>query len=152
MPRDPDDPTVAALVIDRLKERVPTLAGRVEGAAHLAQMMAANQMPQVTPAANVIATGLAGGTADASTGFFRQSFDETVTVYLTFRNVQGPGGNALDLFDEVKWSVIEAICGWGPETAVGVFRLLRGQVVNMATGTMLYQIDFALGDQLRILT
>jgi hypothetical protein len=152
MPRNENDPTVAALVIDRLKERVPQLASRVEGAAHLAQMMAANQLPQVTPAANVIATGLSGGTPDAAAGVFRQAYDETVTVYLTFRNVQGPGGNALDLFDEVKWAVIAALCGWGPETAVGVFRLVRGQVVNMATGTLLYQIDFALGDQLRIPT
>lgn len=137
-------------VIQRLQERVPQLSNRVEGAAHLAQLMAQNQLPQHTPAANVIATGLAGGAADAATGLFRQSYDETVTVYLTFRNVQGTGGNALDLFDEVKWTVIEALCGWGPETAVGVFRLVRGQVVNMTTGTLLYQIDFAIGDQLRI--
>lgn len=137
-------------VISRLKERVPLLQGRIEGAAHLAQLMASNQLPQVTPAANVIASGLAGGSADASTGYFVQSVDETVTVYLTFRNVLGPGGNALELFDQVKWSVIEALCGWAPDEPVGVFRLVRGQVVNMATGTLLYQIDFAIGDQLRI--
>jgi hypothetical protein len=141
---------LAEHVIQRLKEEVPQLAGRVEGAAHLAQLMAANQLPQHTPAANVIATGLAGGTADASTGLFRQAFDQTVTVYLTFRNVQGAGGNALDLFDDVKWAVIVALCGWAPNDTVGVFRLVRGQVVNMATGTLLYQIDIALGDQLRI--
>jgi hypothetical protein len=137
-------------VIQRLKELVPQLATRVEGAAHLAQLMAANQLPQHSPAANVIASGLSGGAPDAAAGLFRQPFDETVTVYLTFRNVQGAGGNALDLFDEVKWAVIKALCGWAPADTVGVFRLVRGQVVSMTTGTLLYQIDFAIGDQLRI--
>jgi len=137
-------------VIQRLKDRVPELQHRVEGAAHLAQLMAQNLLPQNTPAANVIATGLTGGAPDAGAGLFRQAYDEQVTVYLTFRNVQGTGGNALDLFDQVKWAVIEALCGWAPDDTVGVFRLQRGQVVNMSTGTLLYQIDFAIGDQLRI--
>lgn len=137
-------------VIARLKERVPHLQHRVEGAAHMVQLMAANQLPQVTPAANVISSGLSGGQPDASSGYFRQAFEETITVFLSFRNVQGPGGNALDLFDQVKWQVIEALCGWAPDEPVGVFRLVRGQVVRMETGTLLYQIDFAIGDQLRI--
>ena len=139
-------------VIARLKDLVPQLSNRVEGAAHLAQLMAANQLPQHSAAANVIASGLSGGAADVGAGLFRQPYDETVTVYLTFRNVQGSGGNALDLFDEVKWAVIEALCGWAPDGVIGVFRLVRGQVVNMATGTLLYQIDLAIGDQLRITT
>lgn len=139
-------------VIARLKELVPQLSNRVEGAAHLAQLMAANQLPQHTPAANVIASGLSGGAADVGAGLYRQPYDETVTVYLTFRNVQGAGGNTLDLLDEVKWAVITALCGWAPEGVIGVFRLVRGQVENMTTGTILYRIDLAVGDQLRIAT
>lgn len=139
-------------VIQRLKERVPELQTRVEGAASLVQLMQANQLPQSTPAANAISSGLAGGAPDAAAGLFRQPFDETVSVFLTFRNVQGKGDRALDLFDAVKWGVIEALCGWAPDDSVGVFRLVRGQVVNMAAGTLIYQIDFAIGDQLRIVT
>jgi hypothetical protein len=139
-------------VIQRLKERVPELKTRVEGAASLVQLMQANQLPQTTPAANVISSGLTGGAPDAAAGLFRQAFDETVPVFLTFRNVQGSGTRALDLFDAVRWGVIEALCGWGTDDSVGVFRLVRGQVVNMAAGTLIYQIDFAIGDQLRIVT
>ena len=139
-------------VMQRLKDLVPELQHRVEGAAHLAQLMAQNNLPQNTPAANVIASGISGGAPDVGAGLFRQPYDETVTVYLTFRNVQGPGGNVLDLFDQVKWAVIEALCGWAPAGVIGVFRLVRGQVENMATGTLLYRIDFAIGDQLRIAT
>jgi hypothetical protein len=139
-------------VIRRLKEEVGALENRVEGAASLVQLMQQNQLPQHTPAANVISSGLAGGAADAGAGLFRQAFDETIAVFLTFRNVQGTGARALDLFDAIRTEVIHALCGWAPEGLTGVFRLVRGQVVNMAAGTLIYQIDFAIGDQLRIET
>lgn len=143
---------LASEVIDRLKTRVAILNERVEGAASLVQLMQQNQLPQVTPAANVISAGLAGGAPDVGAGLFRQAYDETVAVFLTFRNVQGTGARALDLFDIVRTEVIQALCGWSPERTLGVFRLVRGQVVNMAAGTLIYQIDFAVGDQLRIET
>lgn len=138
-------------VIQRLKDRVACLSGRVEGAANLVQLMQQNQLPQHTPAANVIASGLQGGQAQAGAGLFTQAVDETVSVFLTFRNVQGKGERALDLFDQARTGVIEALCGWAPDDTVGVFRLVRGQVVNMTAGTLVYQIDVAVGDQLRII-
>ncbi len=144
------DQLVAEAVIERLKERVSLLENRVEGAAHLAQLMASNNLPQITPAANVISSGLAGREAGASAGFFTQGFDETITVYLTFRNVQGKGARTIDLYLPVRQAVIEAICGWSPADTVGVFRLVAARTENMQTGTLLYRIDFAIGDQLRI--
>ena len=137
-------------VIARLQDRVPDLSGRIEGAAHLAQLQAQNQLPKITPAANVISTGLQGGVADAASGLFRQSFDETIGVILTFRNTAGKGARALDKVDAVKRRVIEAICGWTPDDLVGVFRLARGGIVSFTGGTLVYQIEFAVGDQLRI--
>lgn len=142
---------IADDVMARLKDRAHRLEGRVDGAANLVQLMQQNQLPQHTPAANVISSGLGGGPADAVAEVFRQTFDETISVFLTFRNVQGTGARSLELFDEVRTDVIEAICGWGPEGKLGVFRLVRGQVVNMAAGTLIYQIDFAIADQLRII-
>ena len=46
--------------------------------------------------------------------------------------------------------MIEAICGWAPDGMVGVFRLSRGGIVSFTGGTLVYQIEFAVGDQLRI--
>lgn len=142
---------LADTVIARLMDKVPDLQRRIQGAASLVQLMQENKLPPVTPAANVIASGLVGGQAAAGSGAFTQAFDETISVFLTFRNVQGTGSRALDLFDTVKWAVIRALCGWAPSDTVGVFRLVSGRVVNMAAGTLIYQIDFAIGDQLRIL-
>lgn len=137
-------------VIARLADRVPELAGRIGGAASLAQLMAQNQLPQQQTAAQVISTGLSGGAPDAAAGLYRQSFDETITVILTFRHAGATGALVLERLDEVKMAVICAIAGWEPEGAMSPFRLVRGQVVNMAAGTLIYSIDFALGDQLRI--
>ena len=137
-------------VIARLQERVSDLSGRIEGAAHLAQLQAQNKFPTVTPAANVISSGLQGGVPDAASGIFRQSFDETIAVILTFRNTPGKGARALDKVESVKRAVIEAVCGWAPDDLLGVFRLARGGIVSFTGGTLIYQIEFAVGDQLRI--
>lgn len=137
-------------LIQRLKERVPDLSSRVEGALNLADLMAQNGLPQVTPAANVLSVGLQGGQPDAASGLFRQSFDEVFGVILTFRNNTPTGKKAFERVEEIKRAVIEAVAGWSPEDAFGVFRLTRGTVINFSAGTLVYQIDFAIGDQLRI--
>lgn len=146
-------------VIDRLKERVPQIKGRVEGAASLVQLMQENRLPQHTPAANVISSGLQGGQAQAGTGLFTQAVEEIVSVFLTFRNVEGARQRAVDQYLPVRREVIAALCGWAPATGLaeeeeplGVFRLRSGQVVRMQAGTLIYQLDFAIGDQLRITT
>lgn len=140
-------------VIARLKERVVQLQNRVEGAADLVQLRAENRLPQSPVAAHVVADGVTGGVPGSASTLFTQPFEEVVSVVLTFRNVQG--GRGLDLFDAVKWAVITAICGWAPEgfdgaETVGVFRLSRGRSIGQQAGTLLYQIDFAIGDQMRI--
>jgi hypothetical protein len=142
-------------VIERLKERVDHLQGRVEGAADLIQLRSENRSWQAPLGAHVVADGLTGGVPGTSSSAFTQPFDETVAVVLTFRNFQGQRG--LDLYDTVKWAVINALCGWAPTgqdgvETVGVFRLQRGRVIGQDTGTLFYQIDFAIGDQLRIVT
>jgi hypothetical protein len=142
--------TLADDIIDRLKERVDQLQGRVEGAAALMQVLSAGAAPQSPVAAYVVADALRGGTVDAASELFVQGFEETVNVLLIFRSVQGAGGRGLDLYDAVKWAVIEAVCGWAPEDTVGVFRLGQGRTIRQEAGTLYYEIDFAIGDQLRI--
>lgn len=139
-------------LIQRLKERVPDLSNRVEGALSLADLMAQGRLPEATPAANVIQIGLVGKPADATTGMFRQSFDEVFGVVLTFRNNTPTARKGFDRVEEIKRAVIEAVCGWTPEGTLGVFSLARGTQVSFSAGTLVYQIDFAVGDQLRIIT
>lgn len=137
-------------LIERLKERVPDLSNRVEGALSLADLMAQGRLPETTPAANVIQVGLVGKPADSAAGLFRQGFDEVFGVVLTFRNNTPTARKGFDRVEEIKRAVIEAVCGWSPDGVLGTFSLARGTQVSFSAGTLVYQIDFAIGDQLRI--
>lgn len=139
-------------VIARINGQVPVLSGRTEGAASFADLMRQNALPQVTPAAHVLPLGLQGGAADAGSDIFRQAFDEVVAVVLTYRSHDRTGGRAVGEIDGIIRQLIEAIVGWGPDEAIGVFRLARAALISMSAGTIVYQIEFAITDQLRIAT
>lgn len=141
-----------ALVRDRLGAGVPELTGRIEGAAAFADLMRQNALPQVTPAAFVIPLGLQGGAAEAVTGFFRQEVQEVLGVMLVLRTFSRTGDQALPELGQLVASVVAAVAGFAPDDAVGVFRLVRGALVSMTAGTIVYQLEFSLSDQLRIAT
>ena len=52
--------------------------------------------------------------------------------------------------DELIHAVLLAVAGWGPDEAVGVFELARGSLIHNRDGVLVYQLDFAIDDQLRI--
>lgn len=138
-------------VIARLKARVPDFGGRIEGAMELADLMKRNALPQAPLSAFVLPLGLQGGEANSANQYFTQTFDEAVGVMITTRTFTQTGATAVDPLEVLRNAVIAAIVGWGPPTALGVFRLLRATLVSMDAGTVVYQIDFALTDQLRII-
>lgn len=137
-------------LIERLKERVPDFSNRVEGALEWSALREQGRLPNATPAAFVMSVGLQGGTPDAAAGLFRQAYEEVFGVVLIFRSNDLVGKRAFAKSDQIKRSVIEAVAGWSPEGVLGVFRLARGTVLPFDAGTLAYQIDFAIGDQLRI--
>lgn len=139
-----------AFVRDRLAQTVPALAGRIEGAAAFADLMRQNALPQVTPAAFVIPLGLQGGGSEVMTGLYRQDVEEIVGVLLVLRSFSRTGDKALPELDLLIAAVLQAVAGQAPAEALGVIRLLRGSLVSMEGGTIVYQIEFALSDQLRI--
>lgn len=139
-----------AFVRDRLAQTVPALAGRIEGAAAFADLMRQNALPQVTPAAFVIPLGLQGGGSEVMTGLYRQDVEEIVGVLLVLRSFSRTGDKALPELDLLIDAVLQAVAGQAPAEALGVIRLLRGSLVSMEGGTIVYQIEFALSDQLRI--
>jgi hypothetical protein len=147
----------ATPVIARLKDMVPELRS-VEGAAELAALMASKPQPTAGIAAHVILTGLRGAAADAAAGAFVQEIEETLAVILT---ISAPGdrkgARAGDQLGAVVTSVILALAGWAPASSwepdsetVGVFRLARAAVQRMEPGIIVYAIEFAITDQLRI--
>lgn len=138
-------------VIARLHGQVAELAGRVEGALELAALVDGNNMPQQTPAAFVIPLGLRGGAANAVTGMYRQSVNETVAVVLVLDAPSDPAGeSARPTLQTIIGKTINALAGFAPDAAIGVFELTRGDLVQCAEGLVIYQLDFTIADQLRI--
>lgn len=141
-----------AEVIARLKAEVPAFR-TVEGAVELAALMQSNALAQWDGwAAYVIPVGIRGGSVDSATGLFIQSTDEVVGVLLIARNSGRTGADILGAVSDVIDATFAAMCGWGPDSAPGVFRLLKAGVQSLSGGTFTYNIEFAIGDQLRIAT
>lgn len=140
-------------VIARLGSQVGDLAGRIQGAAELTDLVNKNALPQVTPAAFVVPLGLIPrDQGDAGTGAFLQMVDEHVGVVLAVRVTGDPtGGRGLPAVGDLATAIIKALAGWEPDDdAIGVFRLVRAALVGMNAGLITYQIDFAIQTQLRI--
>lgn len=142
---------LAAEVEARIVAAVPELAGRMGTALQFSEAMRTGSLGQVSPSGYLLPLGLRGGAADMAAGMFRQGLDRYVAVILALRSIADPlGSRVADAFVPMIDGVIGAICGWGPDSAIGVFRLGRGELVSTAGGVATYQLDFILDDQLRI--
>ena len=136
----------------RIEAQVPDLAGRLGNAGDFANLVEHNRLPQLTPAGYVLPGGLRGGAPDVVAGLFRQAFDEVVSVVLVSRVAGDPlAAAAIDEISPLVRSTVEAVAGWAPDDAVGVFQLAQGELVGEKDGALVFQIDFTLNDQLRIL-
>lgn len=139
-----------AAVISRLEAEIPELDGRVEGAFEFAELLRNGQMPNSGVAAHVLPLGLQPRPADSAAGTYTQEFDESIGVILTLRNASRDAERILGDLRGFVMQIIEAVAGWVPDGASGVFRLLRASLVSSSKGTFVYQIDFSIADQLRI--
>ena len=74
-----------------------------------------------------------------------------VSVVLTLRTYDRAAGDDLPELHELIQAVLQAVAGWGPDESVGVFELARGSLIHNRDGRLVYQLDFAIDDQLRIL-
>lgn len=139
-------------IINRLKTNAPAFNSRVAGAGSFAAMMQSKRLPSITPAAHVVPVSINGGKADAAAGAYTQDTSETFGVIFTVRSSDPIGGDKLEPIDALKIEVINAIAGWAPSDEVGVFQLVSGTLRNITDGALVYQLDFRISDQLRILS
>jgi hypothetical protein len=145
---------LADLVKTRIETEITTLAGRVQHALELSALVAEGALPNAPQSAYIVPAGLRpveGGESVA--GAFTQEVDEVMAIVLVFNSAADvTGGKAAPRVDELVRLVLEAIAGWSPGTDyLGDFRFLRGQVVSLTKGAVIYQIEFAVPFQLRIL-
>lgn len=148
---------LSAQVIERLQgltvDGEAILAGRTKGALDMAALQKANGWPQVTPAAHVVPMGIDGGKFVAMGAQFDQTIARAVAVYLTVRTHDTTGARWLDRIDDIIDAIILRLAGWTPESRTrGVMALTGVTLVQSDTGSFVYEIAFALDDELRITT
>jgi len=145
-----------SLIVDvkeRLEIEVQDLAGKLDYVAELAALTNAGAPPQREVSAFVIPLGLddRGGSGASAAGLHTQIVGETVGVILCIKALgDAKARRALPTIDALTDAVIDALAGWGPEDAVGVLMFVRGRLVSVTSGLVVYQLEFALTDQLRI--
>ena len=153
-------------VIARIEQAIPQLDNRVKGGLDLAEMMRRKALPNYTPAAFVVDNGISGRAAQAAASMFLQDAEETVSVVLILRTAGDvTGARGQPTLTRLKWQVILALAGFAPELEavtdgdeelvgeidpVGVLVLRRGRVNSLEAGTVYYQLDFALQQQVRV--
>jgi hypothetical protein len=138
-------------VAQRIDSNVAALTGCIEYIADLAALLAAGAMPQREVCAFVVPLGFDDRGGDSATGLFTQMLQESVGVVLSIKALgDAKARRALPTIGSLKAGVIGAVAGWAPDNVAGVFRVTRGRLLSVDKGLVLYQIDFALLDQLRI--
>ena len=136
-------------IITRLKARVPGLGGRAWGAAEFGALTATGQLPQVTPAAHIIPTGIRGGSQAPRTGAYVQSIDRLYSVVLTVKAGDASGARALPVIVDLIDAIIAALAGWDWGGRVGVMTFRGCTLARAVGGAFVYDISFSIPDQLR---
>ncbi len=149
--------TLIEKVVTQIDTNVSDLTGRVEEVADLAELVRQKALPQRSPASYVIPVGLNGQTADAVTGLFRQWLGQVVGVVLIAEALGDPKAKAAQQkIDVLVMAVIKAVAGWIPvadagDTSVyGEGNVLRGRLISVNAGVVIYQLDFQFKQQIRI--
>lgn len=136
-------------LISRLLAR-GLFGGRVGAAADLQALIRSGQAGQPVLRAHVIASALLGGKPAAATGAYIQPAERGVTVLFTLPVTDSTGAGKTDQLEELITDTVSAIAGWRHGQMRGAFRLVRGDLLSMQSGTIAYKLDFAATDELRI--
>ncbi|WP_349295239.1 hypothetical protein ABEB22_18325 (plasmid) [Thioclava sp. 'Guangxiensis'] len=137
-------------VIDRLKQEVPALRQRVRGSADLAALLKSGAKPAMGASAYVLPLGTRGQMPDVMTGAYRQGVLKRVSVALFVTSLDRLGERGLDEAEDLIDEVAAALIGWEPnEDTVGVFYLTAAELIHFVDGIQVYEIQFAIEDQLR---
>ncbi|MBW7968119.1 hypothetical protein [Bradyrhizobium sp. BR 10289] len=145
--------TLESLVAVRISDQVPALQGRVDDIAVFAALVEAGALPEHEVCAFVAPLGLDASAGQSAVNVHTQSFEETIAVIIAVK-ARGDvkAKKALPTIGQLKDDVMNAVTGWAPNNNVGVFNLRRGRLLSALKGLVVYQLEFALLDQLRIVS
>lgn len=143
--------TLEQLVAVRIDDQVAALKGHVEDVAAFATLLAEGALPQAEVCAFVAPSGFDDRGGSSIVGAHTQMLEDVVTVILCVKaRGDAKGSKALPTIAELRDDVVACVAGWQP-AGDAVFFVRRGRMVSFEKGLMLYQLDFSLKNQLRIM-
>ena len=143
--------TLVVNVATRISDQVPALKDRMDYVAALAALSAEGALPQREVAGFVVPLGFDDRGANAAAGMYTQMIVDTIGVVLCVKALgDAKAKRALVTIDSLVGDVLNAVAGWAPDNVAGVFTATRGRLLSVTKGLVIYQLDFALLDQLRI--
>lgn len=136
-------------IIARLKSEVGALQSRISAVAELSALVKGGRLPNSTPAAYVLPLGLQAQPADIVTGLYRQGVVETYGVVIITNSANDARGAAgLPNVNALSDQIIAALAGWSADN--DVLELVRGRLISLNAGMIIYQLDFKATSQIRI--
>lgn len=139
-----------AEITRRLKERAPSLNGRIREGAEFARLLASNSFRDASGGAYVMPLSLRGLSPLDAAGAFVQPLEEVIGIVLVRPSEDPLAVRAGGEISQMIGDVTQAIAGWRPEGAIGPLRLVQGRMINIGAGVLVYQLEFAAQRQLRM--
>lgn len=144
--------TLESLVATRIDDEVAALKGRVEDIAALAALIAEGALPQADACAFVCPLGFDDRGGNSIAGAHTQMLDDAIAVIICVKaRGDAKARKALPTIGDLRDAITDAVAGWAPAGAMDVFYVKRGRLLSADKGLVLYQLDFSLRDQLRIM-
>ncbi len=151
------------MLLDHLRTRIAAEidelpAERLQYAAELAELVRRDALPNAPLSGFLIAAGARPlGDGESGAGFFIQPVEQRVAVVLILNSASDvTGGKAVPRADVLEKALIKAIAGWMPaaeDDAVYTtdFRFAGSNVASLVAGRVIYQVEFSIELQLRII-
>lgn len=153
---------LADQVKTRLEATVTDLAGRVQTALELAELMGQQALPQAALSAFVVPAGQqARDGGEAIAGAFTQTLNDMVAIVLVLRNAGDvTGGKSVPKLTALIPAIAAVLAGWKPPDEdpdsiyvnLGPLTWQSAATVAVKAGVVFYQIEVAAQVQLRIIT
>jgi len=144
--------TLLSDVVSRLSTELSEL-GAIETVVDLAALVQNGALPQRDVTLFVVPLGFDDLGGESAANIHTQSIQEAIGVIIAVKaRGDAKALKSLPTIDGIKDRVVNGLAGWAPDHTVGVFKALRGRIVSVSGGLVLFQLDFAIVDQLRITT
>ncbi|TYO91430.1 phage tail terminator protein [Oceanicella actignis] len=145
--------SVVTDVAERLEASVQQLAGRVGTAFDLSLLMGREMRLAASPFAWVLPGAIVGRSDQGISGAWRQPVSRQVSVVLAIRAQDGQAKADRPDIEALIAEVMAALLGFEPPSiaasARGTMTLVRGDLVSIRAGVVIYALDFAVEDEWR---